>query len=176
MTRHDVTVAILALTACGGQTSGNAPDAAGPVSAQDASSETGGEAGVPTPVVHSMFLAVLGPSGCMPQMLVADAQGLVSCTVFVVPAAGAGCDASAGLTPAPPGAADAVRRSGVSSSSSVCMLPQLPEGAWVNGTCASSTEPGWCYQRAPASGTCPQRIVFSEGSPPVGAEVLVGCE
>lgn len=177
MTCHGAVLALFVMTACGGQTARDAPDA-GSGSTQDASPGAADSAGGgPTPVVHSMFLTVLhAGDGCVPQKLVASAQGLVSCTVFVVLPAGAGCDASAGLTAAPADAAGAVRRTGVPSSSSVCMLAQLPESTWTNGSCAGSTEPGWCYAKAPPSGMCAQAIIFSAGSPPAGAEVLLGCD
>jgi hypothetical protein len=62
---------------------------------------------------------------------------------------------------------------------SVCSLKQLtpersPE-AFQSGSCASSTEPGWCYVTGAAAGRCPQRIEFSTVSPPGEAIANLVC-
>ena len=45
-----------------------------------------------------------------------------------------------------------------------------------NGSCAASADPGWCYLRGPAAGSCPQAILFSPtGNPQVGATVNLVC-
>jgi hypothetical protein len=44
------------------------------------------------------------------------------------------------------------------------------------GTCANSTEAGWCYVTGAVAGTCPQAILFSAtGNPQVGAKISLQC-
>ncbi len=45
-----------------------------------------------------------------------------------------------------------------------------------NGSCAASSEAGWCYVSGAASGTCPQAILFSAtGNPQVGSKISLQC-
>ena len=44
-----------------------------------------------------------------------------------------------------------------------------------NGTCAASTNAGWCYVEGAAAGSCSQQIVFTNGYPPAGATVTLQC-
>jgi hypothetical protein len=50
-------------------------------------------------------------------------------------------------------------------------------GDFQGGTCAASSEAGWCYvQGKAAGGSCPQAILFSPGgNPVVGAQISLEC-
>jgi hypothetical protein len=166
---------VLALVACGGQTSGpngGSPDGGNaPVDAANADEG---------PTAHTHFLTLVNGSAglCMPQTLVADAQGQVACSIFELPPSGGGCDVSAGLFSVASDAAAAVRTAAQAPSTQVvCQLAQLPESDWVGGTCAASSSPGWCYvSGAAAGGNCAQAIRFSPtGDPGAGVTVLLGC-
>jgi hypothetical protein len=166
----------LALVACGGQTASPgtpAPDDGGGAIAD-------GPGGADGPTLHTHFLTSLQGSGggCLPMALLPDAQGLVACTVFELPAGGGTCDASPGLWPVDAGTAATVRsRAQAPASQAVCALAQLPESAWVAGSCAASASAGWCYVAgAAAGGQCPQALRFSpSGTPAAGAVLLLGC-
>ncbi|HEY8038279.1 MAG TPA: hypothetical protein VIF15_00725 [Polyangiaceae bacterium] len=174
MTRASIPAATLAvaLLACGGLAESSAPAPEGGT-VQDAATQDGPMA------THTAFLTVIhaGGNACMPQSLPVDAQGQVPCSIFELPAGGGGCDGAIGLSTADPGVAASVRSAAqASSSQTVCQLAQLPESAWVNGSCASSPEAGWCYVTGAAAGSCPQALRFSAtASPPAGSVVLLGC-
>ena len=94
--------------------------------------------------------------------------------------------------------ADAGKASDLSSFP-VCQVQQLVAGnykrdatcdgsaktlhiAYVNdfqypsGSCAGSSEAGWCYVSGGAAGTCPQAILFSPaGNPQVGSKISLQC-
>jgi hypothetical protein len=165
----------LALVACGGQTSGsNGGSLDGGNAPLDAAN---GDEG---PTAHTHFLTYLNYESdrCSPQALVADAQGLVACSIFELPTNGGGCDASLGLSPVASDVAAAVQAAAqVPSSQVVCQLAQLPESDWVGGTCAGSSSPGWCYVSGPAAGSnCPQAIRLSPtGTPGPAVRMLFGC-
>ena len=54
----------------------------------------------------------------------------------------------------------------------VCQVAQLP----ATGSCALSTDPGWCYVDGANAGLCPQAVQFSKaGNPKVGASVSLQC-
>jgi hypothetical protein len=61
----------------------------------------------------------------------------------------------------------------------VCALQQLNPvsnaGDFSNGSCAASSDNGWCYVTGSAAGGCPQAILFSNGEPPTGATVSLQC-
>ncbi|HXX69862.1 MAG TPA: hypothetical protein VEK07_21960 [Polyangiaceae bacterium] len=60
---------------------------------------------------------------------------------------------------------------------SVCQLtqltPQMNGGDFMNGTCAASQDPGWCY--VVGSKGCAQAIVFPPNSPPSGSTAFLQC-
>ena len=63
-----------------------------------------------------------------------------------------------------------------------CALQQLTTGAnggdggdFVNGSCASSRQPGWCYVTGAAANGCPQAILFTSTEPPPGALASLQC-
>ncbi|MGD0526687.1 MAG: hypothetical protein ABSE49_16185 [Polyangiaceae bacterium] len=60
-----------------------------------------------------------------------------------------------------------------------CALQQLTAdnnpSDFSNGSCAGSSQPGWCYVTGAAANGCPQEILFSNGQPPSGATVSLQC-
>lgn len=168
--------ALVSLAACGGRA--GQPSSAGADRGTGAGEDGAADAGNEQSTgVHYRFLSIIQPPACLPQVLAVDAQGFVACTVFVVLPAGSACASWPGLVGAPAAAADAVvARSGSPQSSTVCVLAQLGESERVNGTCTASTRPGWCYVTDPPGQQCPQAITFSPGTPPAGAEVMLGCD
>lgn len=179
--RHVAPVALLLLlAACGGEI-GSPPSARGRLPGAATGAEGGSGGGnEELPPMYRFLTVIEGGSSartCFPEALVADAQGLVRCTVFVILSGAASCSSLPGLTDADPSAASAVRqRGGIAASSRICVLAQLPSATWVDGSCESSTQPGWCYVAGPAAGPqCPQAFEFSPGSPPPGAELMAGC-
>jgi hypothetical protein len=118
-------------------------------------------------------------SSCMPQKLPVGSGGQVSCTIFELPLSPASCDPTHGLSavdPATEQAVDAAEHA--SSSQTVCQLAQLPTSDWVNGSCAQSTQPGWCYVTGAAAGNnCAQALRFSaNGAPAAGVVALFACQ
>jgi hypothetical protein len=62
----------------------------------------------------------------------------------------------------------------------VCAVEQLNQtqspGDFSGGTCASSSDPGWCYVTGTAANGCAQALIFSAtGQPPDGARVSLQC-
>jgi hypothetical protein len=45
----------------------------------------------------------------------------------------------------------------------------------ATGSCAASSDPGWCYVTGPGAGSCAQAILFSSGLPPHGASTALVC-
>jgi hypothetical protein len=159
------------LAACGGQAQSLAD--AGPASAPDAATAD-------EPTTHTSFLTVIhgGGTGCMPKALAPDAQGQVPCSIFELTASATACDGSLGLSAVDPSVTASVQAAAFAPASQlVCQLAQLPESAWVNGSCVASAAAGWCYVTgAAAGGGCAQAIRFSpSGSPSAGVEVVLGC-
>jgi hypothetical protein len=86
-------------------------------------------------------------TACLPEPLHVDAAGAVQCRVVMT---------------LPNGGGDAT-------------VPQLLGSQLVGGSCAQSTEQGWCYVTGAAAGRCAQKIVFSPGTLPSGATVELDC-
>jgi hypothetical protein len=204
MSGREVVVALaLGISGCGSSASAGAPasdeggaspvttsDAGTPASDdaggedEDAEAEAGTTAGTGAPTTYSVSLITLGADcvgtscPCLPQAFPVDPTGQVACQVFFELAANDTCEAhslaavpadvlasiTAWQTTAPPGP--------------VCMLPQIPESEWVDGSCATSTDAGagWCYLTGAAAGSCQQVIdVSPQGAPPSGAVAVLGC-
>jgi hypothetical protein len=162
------------LVACGGVARGTSDDGgAGGVGGDGPAADE--------PITHTRFLTVLhgGDNLCMPQQLPVDGSGEVPCSIFVLPPAATACDGSLGLSAVDPGVAGSVRTAGQAPASQlVCQLAQLPESAWVSGSCVDSASAGWCYLTGAAAGAgCAQAIRFSaSGTPAAGDEALLGCQ
>jgi len=86
-------------------------------------------------------------TACLPEPLHVDAAGAVQCRVVMT---------------LPNGGGDAT-------------VPQLLASQLVAGSCAQSTEQGWCYVTGAAAGRCAQKIVFSPNTLPSGATVELDC-
>ncbi len=60
----------------------------------------------------------------------------------------------------------------------VCQVIQLDPkdnpGDFQNGACIPK-DPGWCYVTGAAANGCPQAILFTQGTPPPGAQVSLEC-
>jgi hypothetical protein len=52
----------------------------------------------------------------------------------------------------------------------ICEVAQIPPSAWVDGSCAQSSQAGWCYVTGPAAGSCANGAIFFSPSalPPQG--------
>jgi hypothetical protein len=75
------------------------------------------------------------------------------------------------------------------ANQSVCQLAELINNAGTNtpgviynagnfdntGSCATSTQAGWCYVEGGAAKGCAQAIVFANGSPPAGSTSSLQC-
>ncbi|HZU82834.1 MAG TPA: hypothetical protein VE987_07960 [Polyangiaceae bacterium] len=137
-------------------------------------STTASAGGAPT-----YFVSVLqwAGGGCLPVALPQDQDGQVPCDIFYVLAGGDSCGAHPGLSPAAPEVVASLRRyESWIVSQAVCVQSQLPSSAWVNGSCATSSQPGWCYVTGAAAGGCPQDLALSpSGAPPAGASTLLAC-
>ena len=126
------------------------------------------------------FLAALHLTNglCLPQVLPPDGAGLVPCQVFYVLATGDTCAAHPGLSQADPGmfASITVGTQVTIAPESVCVLAQLPTSAWVNGSCATSSQPGWCYVTGAAASPCAQTLAVSPSATvPMRASASLGC-
>jgi hypothetical protein len=141
--------------------------------------------------------AALG-NACLPRQLSPAADGSVPCLVLVtLPGAGSctnpNCPAGLGLT-APESSVltpfcEAAEASytgekgapGDPAIQSVCQLAQLVKGQYPaadfdqNGSCAESTDKGWCYVQGAGANGCSQAIVFANGSPPAGSLASLEC-
>lgn len=93
-----------------------------------------------------------------------DAQG--DCTATT-------CDPALGRS-TPPG--DSTEK----GACAVCVLQQLTPSAntvtFQDGTCASASDPGWCFVEGVAAGTCPQGITFSQTALPQGTVASIACD
>jgi hypothetical protein len=163
---------LIALAACGGVAQ-STPDAGGGSGLDAAEGDE--------PTAHTGFLSVLhaGADLCMPQSLPVDSLGQVPCSIFVLPPAATACVPASGLSAVDAAVAASVRTAGGAAASQlVCQLAQLPEAAWVNGSCVDTPAAGWCYLTgAAAGGGCAQAIRFSaSGTPASGDKVLLGCQ
>jgi hypothetical protein len=140
---------------------------------------------------------------CLPQKLDVDPCGNVRCLVLATLAdATQTCDEVAGMLPPPVDILATFQKSQhdawvVAGSSGqdpstlpTCELQQLTQippgtdpslcpaaiGTFdASGSCASSSQPGWCYVTGAAAGFCPGSILFSNGEPPSGAVVTLEC-
>jgi hypothetical protein len=130
---------------------------------------------------------------CLPEKLQVQSDGTVPCVVLVtLPRAGdeSVCNSTPGMSvPAASVLTEFRQRQeqGWSAASGtpdpatlpVCQLDELTAGAdpadFSGGSCASSTQPGWCYVTGPAAGSCEQSILFARDTPPSGALVSLQC-
>ncbi|HEX3770396.1 MAG TPA: hypothetical protein VHV30_06010 [Polyangiaceae bacterium] len=177
--------------ACGDST-GAIPDAGA-----DAPGEASADAGGPPPADaqsapdstvppaptdagdHLFFVTTFVPNNqaCLPEMLPSSVGGSIDCTILYALPAGDSCEAHAGLTIPSGDLATAVRSTGhVPASEELCALPQLPTSDWVSGSCAASTEVGWCYLTGAPAGGCDVAIRTSAALvPPAGASAILAC-
>jgi hypothetical protein len=125
---------------------------------------------------------------CLPQTLPVDATGQVPCEVYFELESGDSGDVGdagdAGDVCALYGLADAASDVTLSITAAqggtlpgpLCLLPQLPTTEWVDGSCGTSSEAGWCYVTGAAAGSCSQSLrVSPTGFPPAGALALLAC-
>jgi hypothetical protein len=140
---------------------------------------------------------------CLPQKLDVDACGNVECLILVTlldPTKT--CADFPGMVPAPAAVLQTFQKNqhdtwvsggmvGTDPSTlATCelqQLSQLPAGADATlcappvgtfdaaGSCAASSQPGWCYAAGTAAGACSQSILFSAGQPPSGTVVSLQC-
>jgi hypothetical protein len=112
----------------------------------------------------------------LPEVLSTDSSGQAQCAVLFVLASGDACGADGLSAAAPDVAASVEGLDQIPTSQAVCVLPQLASAEWVNGSCAGSSNAGWCYLTGAAAGSCPQIIVTSAtGVPPSGALAVLAC-
>ncbi len=126
----------------------------------------------------------------MPQKLTPDANGNVPCLILVTLPAG-DCTGP-GLADVDPTLLARFRQSqhdtwtvngrpGTDPSLlPTCQLTELTPSVNTksfdaNGSCAASSDSGWCYVEGKAAGSCPQSIIFTAGEPPPGAQVSLQC-
>jgi hypothetical protein len=114
-------------------------------------------------------------------------DGSVQCQMLAsIPQAGQACDASKGMSAVDPQTlaqtAQALQGQALASrfdeaQYTVCQINQIASNDLVNGSCTTSSAPGWCYvQGAAAGGQCPQALLFSPGGQPAaGVETLTVC-
>jgi hypothetical protein len=58
----------------------------------------------------------------------------------------------------------------------LCVLPQLPPSAWVSGSCAASTEAGWCAGSTEGAAGCAAVIQISAAfMQPAGGKPILAC-
>jgi hypothetical protein len=127
-------------------------------------------------------------SQCMPEALPVGEGGNVPCLVLeVLPSREMKCEASLGLVDPDPATVrrfrDELRAQGGGdggvddpSTHTICELAQIAPADFVDGGCAASSKPGWCYVTGPAAGACPQTILFSPaGLPQNGVVVSLQC-
>ena len=55
------------------------------------------------------------------------------------------------------------------------LVPTVNPTDFQGGTCAASTDKGWCYVTGAAAGKCPQAIVFANNALPTGAIANLQC-
>jgi len=141
--------------------------------------------------------AALG-NACLPRVLSPAPNGSVPCSVLVtLPGAGSclnpTCPTAGGLTVPDSSvltpfceAAEASYMGekgapGDPAIQSVCQLAQLVKGQAQatdfdgNGSCAESTDKGWCYVEGAGASGCAQAIVLAQGSLPPGSLTTLEC-
>jgi hypothetical protein len=110
---------------------------------------------------------------CLPQPLIVQSDGSVSCVILVAfPDSAAGeayCDNPAlGLSrPTTDIVAQFQKAQELSASPPVCLLNQIAAINSDYSNCASARPtniPGWCYVEGAAAGICPQLLEFSQGA------------
>jgi hypothetical protein len=150
------------------------PDATGTTPLDGAA---GSDAAATTGSVYFTTNIPLEPGLCLPQAFAVDDAGQISCTILFVLAAGDSCEAHPGLVAAPADVVASVRVLGdVDASHELCVLPQLPTSDWVDGSCATSSEVGWCYLAGAAAGGCSQTIATSSSATvPSGDYAILIC-
>ncbi len=129
---------------------------------------------------------------CLSQKLVVGNDGSVPCLLLVSFQPGADqnivCDPSKGLSRP---SADVLAnyqqtklaelkaqdpKSTLADVGPACVLTQLASPKYLNGTCATLPEPGWCYVTGTAAGYCPQALRFSAtGTPAQGTALTLQC-
>jgi hypothetical protein len=114
-------------------------------------------------------------------------DGTVQCQMLAsLPEAGQTCDPTKGMSAVDPRTLAQVAQSLQGqplaprfdpTQYTVCQIDQVPSDQLVNGSCVTSTAPGWCYvQGAATGGQCPQALLFSPtGQPAAGVETLTTC-
>jgi hypothetical protein len=114
-----------------------------------------------------------GPNCQDPQEppLPADSMGGSPCRLFIIqdgPSSPSLDCSGPGLTPASP-LAQAQLFHDFQQDGNVCEVAQVPPSAWANGSCAQSSQPGWCYVTGSAAGTCSQGggVFFSAPATPL---------
>jgi hypothetical protein len=121
------------------------------------------------------FIEGLNPGNgdCLPAPLPTNATGEVECSVFFLLADGDSCAAYPGLSAPGPDVVASVRNSGPTGSRPVCTVTHLPTS---EGSCAMSSQAGWCYLIGADAGTCAQQVIFSPTAAlPTGATLALGC-
>jgi hypothetical protein len=114
-------------------------------------------------------------------------DGAVQCQMLAsIPQAGQACDPSKGMSAVDPQTlaqtTQALQGNPLAplfdpTQYTVCQINQIPSADLVNGSCTTSTTPGWCYvEGATTGGQCPQALLFSpSGQPAAGVETLTTC-
>jgi hypothetical protein len=123
---------------------------------------------------------------CLPhQLQVVD--GNVPCQLLAsLPQPGMQCDPAKGMSEVDPQTVARAAQSlqGQSAAAlldptqhTICQIAQVASADLVNGSCAQSQTPGWCYVVGPAAGgQCPDALLFSpSGQPGTGVETLMTC-
>ncbi len=126
--------------------------------------------------IHLMGVCPGTTCECLPQTLPVDATGQTSCRIFFELASGDTCNAHDLSAATPDVVASIVGQQGSPPAGPICVLPQVPSADWVDGSCATSLQAGWCYVTGAAAGECPQTIVTSpSGALPSGDFAILGC-
>ncbi len=113
---------------------------------------------------------------CLPRVLPTDATGQATCDLLFELAPTDACAAHGWSEAAPDVVASVVGSQAGQQSGPICAIPQLPSADWVSGSCAGSSQTGWCYVTGAAAGNCAERVTVSASALlPVGAVALVGC-
>jgi hypothetical protein len=142
-------------------------------------------------IINRLKTALAGT--CLPQQLQPDSTGQVPCLVLITLPSGTGESACNGPGLSVPesdvlsgfqaqqhaswvAAGGPTQGTADPSTLPTCQVTQLPATALTSGTCAQSSQPGWCYvSGANAGGTCSQEILFSPGTLPNKAVASFQC-
>jgi hypothetical protein len=136
-------------------------------------------------IINQLKVPLAAP--CIPHALQPDTQGAVPCLVLAsLPAGETTCDPAKGESDVDPHVvADASQSlqgqfgpgAFDPSQHTICQVHELTGGDLANGTCKSSSQPGWCYVTgAAAGGRCPQTLLFSPpATPSTGTQVAFVC-